>query len=157
MQANFKAIQTYDEAKAIVLFSNFITNETWQCPTLRNLQIVSEGADLSRLLNDERLNYFPNSLKETWKKALPLRVTGDSLQRAGFFRQCLKVVADMQRSGVKILAGTDLANPFLMPGFSLHDELGLMVQAGLSPAEALQTATINPATFFHKEKLWGSI
>jgi adenine deaminase len=38
-------------------------------------------------------------------------------------------------------------NPFVYPGFSLHDELGLLVRSGLTPAEALRTATINPARF----------
>ena len=46
-----------------------------------------------------------------------------------------------------MLAGSDSPNPFVYPGFSLHDELGLLVRAGLTPAQALRTATINPATF----------
>jgi imidazolonepropionase-like amidohydrolase len=51
----------------------------------------------------------------------------------------------MHRAGVQFLAGTDITNPYTFPGFSLHDELGLLVKAGLTPLEALQTATINPA------------
>jgi imidazolonepropionase-like amidohydrolase len=46
-----------------------------------------------------------------------------------------------------MLAGTDSPNPFVYPGFSLHDELGLLVRSGLTPAEALRTATVNPAIF----------
>lgn len=46
-----------------------------------------------------------------------------------------------------MLAGTDCPNPYVYPGFSLHDELGLLVHSGLTPAEALRTATINPARF----------
>jgi imidazolonepropionase-like amidohydrolase len=46
-----------------------------------------------------------------------------------------------------MLAGSDSPNPYVYPGFSLHDELGLLVRAGLTPAEALRTATINPARF----------
>ena len=46
-----------------------------------------------------------------------------------------------------MLAGSDSPNPYVYPGFSLHDELGLLVHAGLTPAEALRTATINPARF----------
>ena len=57
----------------------------------------------------------------------------------------LQVVGAMQHAGVGILAGTDIFNPFTFPGFSLHDELSLLVRAGLTPAEALRTATINPA------------
>ena len=79
------------------------------------------------------------------------------MQRAIYFKQCLNLVAEMQKAGVKILAGTDLASNFLMPGFSLHDELELMVEAGLSPFEALQTATINPAKFLDRENELGSV
>ena len=49
---------------------------------------------------------------------------------------------------VQLLAGTDVVAPWTYPGFSLHDELGLLVKAGLMPLEALRTATINPAQFF---------
>lgn len=52
-------------------------------------------------------------------------------------------------AGVPILAGTDIGNPFLIPGLSLHEELGLLVgEAGLSPLDALRAATINPARTF---------
>ena len=45
------------------------------------------------------------------------------------------------------MAGTDAMNPFCFPGFSLHDELALMVDSGMTPLAALQSATINPAKF----------
>ena len=46
-----------------------------------------------------------------------------------------------------MLAGTDVVAPYTYPGFSLHDELGLLVEAGLTPLQSLQTATVNPAQF----------
>ena len=63
----------------------------------------------------------------------------------------------MQKSGVGILAGTDTLNPFCFSGFGLHDELGFLVQAGLTPIEALQAATLNSARFLGKEKEMGTI
>jgi imidazolonepropionase-like amidohydrolase len=45
----------------------------------------------------------------------------------------------------------------VFPGFSLHDELGLLVRAGLTPLEALQTATINPAEFFGMQGALGTV
>jgi imidazolonepropionase-like amidohydrolase len=45
------------------------------------------------------------------------------------------------------MAGTDAMNPFCFPGFGLHDELAMMVDSGLTPLAALQSATINPAKF----------
>jgi imidazolonepropionase-like amidohydrolase len=68
------------------------------------------------------------------------------------------MVADMHHAGVPFLAGTDTApGIFILPGFSLHDELANFVEAGFTPMEALQTATSNPAKFFGTESTQGSI
>ena len=71
--------------------------------------------------------------------------------------QCFKVVRAMQRAGVGILAGSDTPFPFCVPGFSLHDELELLVAAGLSPLEALQSATIRPAEFLGRDRSLGAV
>jgi len=63
----------------------------------------------------------------------------------------------MNRHGVHIMAGTDVGNPYLVAGFSLHHELQLLVDAGLSPMEALQTATRNPAIFLGLQDRLGTI
>jgi imidazolonepropionase-like amidohydrolase len=63
----------------------------------------------------------------------------------------------MQKAGVQLLAGTDTGNPFCFPGFSLHEELALLVIAGLTPVEALRSATLNPARFLGLEKMLGTI
>ena len=46
------------------------------------------------------------------------------------------IVKRLADAGAPILAGTDVGNPWLVPGFSLHDELGLLAEAGLTPAQA---------------------
>jgi imidazolonepropionase-like amidohydrolase len=65
----------------------------------------------------------------------------------------------MHRARVPLLAGTDAGwvQPYVYAGFSLHDELALLVRAGLTPMESLQTATINPARFLGMETDLGSI
>ena len=56
------------------------------------------------------------------------------------------------------MAGTDSPNFFVYPGFSIHEELEIFVhEAGFTPLEALQTATINPALFLDMEKTLGTI
>ena len=68
----------------------------------------------------------------------------------------LDVVGRMHRAGVRILAGTDM--PWLVvPGFSLHDELILLVKAGLSPAEALRSATLDTAEFLGLQSSVGTV
>jgi len=63
----------------------------------------------------------------------------------------------MNEKGVKFIAGTDFPNPYVFPGFSLHDELSLMVKGGMPTLAALQSATINPAIFMNKEDDFGSV
>ena len=62
-----------------------------------------------------------------------------------------------QKLGVRLLAGTDITIPYTFPGFSVHDELGLFVKAGLTPMQALETATTNPALILGLSKTWGQI
>ena len=63
----------------------------------------------------------------------------------------------MHEKGVKFLAGTDYPNPYCFPGFSLHDELELLVEGGMSTLEAIKAATINAAVFMGKEDEIGTI
>jgi imidazolonepropionase-like amidohydrolase len=63
----------------------------------------------------------------------------------------------MFRAGVPLLAGTDAMNPFCFPGFSLHDELALLVESGLTPLAALQAATMRPAEFLGRTNQLGLI
>ena len=67
----------------------------------------------------------------------------------------LQVVAAMWRAGVKIMAGTD--GPLSEAGPELHRELALLVQSGLTPLAAIQSATIRPAEFMGKLDQYGSI
>jgi imidazolonepropionase-like amidohydrolase len=68
-----------------------------------------------------------------------------------------QIVGMMHRAGVRLIAGTDMGAVYVIPGFSIHDELQLMVEAGLSTLTALQSATINPVKFLGKEKDLGTI
>jgi imidazolonepropionase-like amidohydrolase len=66
-------------------------------------------------------------------------------ERKQALQRMFGVVGRMRRAGVPMLAGTDPPTRDVFPGFSLHDELGLLVTAGLTPLEALQAATLNAA------------
>ena len=68
-----------------------------------------------------------------------------------------RIVAILQRAGVPILAGTDAPMPGVYPGYSVHEEMAMLVEAGLSPREALRSATILPAEFLGIADASGSI
>ena len=69
----------------------------------------------------------------------------------------MKIVGLFNKHGVKIIAGTYTPIGFLTPGFSLHKELELQVEAGLTPLQALRSATITPAKFFNLDNKIGTI
>jgi len=155
-----KCLETYDDATAAALFARFAKNNTWQTPTLVTARALA-NLDDEEFTNDPRLKYMPQMLRDRWKPKNDFRfnrMTPESFasQRAVLPKR-LEIVAAMHRAGVGILAGTDALNPFCFPGFSLHDELELLVKAGLTPTEALQTATRNPAIYLDQEKDFGTV
>jgi cytosine/adenosine deaminase-related metal-dependent hydrolase len=112
------------------------------------------------LTHDSRLRYVTRERREQWHQRLASlsdSLKGDSATRKLVFETKLEVVGEMNRAGVGILAGTDVAAPYVLPGFSLHDELALLVRAGLTPVQALQAATHNPARFLAATDSLGSI
>jgi imidazolonepropionase-like amidohydrolase len=154
------ALETYDPKKAEALFALLRANHTWQCPTLTDLRhdVFFEDPSFAR---DPRLKYVSLGARSGWQETNDFRSKTRSpedtevLKRA--YQKDLEVVGAMRRAGVEFLAGTDAANPYILPGFSLHDELGLLVQAGLTPMEALQAATLNPARFLGREHDFGTV
>ncbi len=157
-------LDTFNEEKAAALFAVFRRNGTWQVPTLvvmRNAALIYDPEYVQTLPKSSRLRYVPHALKMMWN--LALRFSGQPLPPEDlatsrrYFNWELNTVGEMQKAGVGILAGTDTPNPFVYPGFGLHDELGLLVQAGLTPMEALQAATRNPARFLGTLEAMGTI
>lgn len=151
-------IDSYDEKKAAGVFRKLAEGGMWMCPTLTVLRAGAYGNDES-MTADPRLRYMPAAIRSMW--AQPPR-WADNLeqyyreQRAGFGKD-LEIVGRMQRAGVRLLAGTDVLNPYCYPGFSLHDELELFVEAGLTPLQALRTATLHPAEFLKRRADLGSL
>lgn len=150
------ALESYNEKKASELFARFVKNQTWQCPTLTVLRSGAYLKDAS-FRQDWRLKYIPRKMQQRWSLPIANLTESDSARAKKAFRKQLELVGAMQKAGVPILAGTDTGNPFCFPGFSLHEELALLVIAGLTPMEALRAATINPAKFFALEKTIGTI
>jgi len=74
-----------------------------------------------------------------------------------FYRKGLEATAVLAQAGVTILAGTDAGDSYIFPGSSLHEELGELVEAGLTPAQALRSATWSTALFLGKAQDYGSI
>jgi tetratricopeptide (TPR) repeat protein len=152
-----EVLGSFSEEKAAALSSILRENGTWQCPTLTVLHMLGYGDDRS-FRSDPRLKYMPPRMVAGWDLTYGgIRNQDDIAAARKEFQKDLEIVGIMQRLGVGILAGTDTQNPFSLYGFSLHDELGFLVRAGLTPMQALQSATLNPARFFARERDLGTI
>jgi imidazolonepropionase-like amidohydrolase len=155
------AATSFDPARGGALFKTFVKNGTWHCPTLSVSRAGGWLTEPSKLGMDDRLAYVPAPFKKYWNPSVypPARNRTPAEYAAvrTLFDRRLAMVGAMNRAGVSLLAGTDETNPYCFAGFGLHDELGWLVRAGLSPAEALRTATSNPARFFGHEDQEGAI
>ncbi len=100
---------------------------------------------------------MPSFIQDDWSKpAFGNRTPQQIAGRKRLFEKERELVAAMHQSGVKIMTGTDTPN-LVFPGFGLHEELGHLVDAGLTPAQALKAATHNPAEFFGLLASHGSV
>jgi len=156
---------TYSEEKAAALFQTFARNGTWQTPTLALLAGFLRVPDQD-FLRDPRRRYLPKAWTNTWDPAAALYAHDLSAADYQALRARIqtlldrykKLVGDMHRAGVEFLAGTDTnQNNPLFPGWSLHEELALLVESGLTPMEALQSATRNPALYFGELRDLGTV
>ena len=148
-----------DEAEARLL-DEFRMNGTWQTPTLK-IWSVRASLDDPRLYRDPALSYVSRAMRAGWNPKADYRLRdmtpADIALAKRVLQRCFRIVRSMRRAGVGILAGSDAPFPFCVPGFSLHDELELLVEAGLSPTEALQSATIRPAEFLGRDGSLGTV
>jgi len=121
-------------------------------PTLVQWQRTAHLND-DGLRMDARLKYVPESIRKTWPDWKDDASAELKNQVPGIYR----LVALSTRTKIEVLAGTDTGDPYTIPGATLHDELEQLVAAGMSPHQALEAATINPARFFEWDEAMGSI
>lgn len=154
------ALRTQDDSLCRGLAERFVRNETWQVPTLVTLrgqaymrELAEQGSDL--------LRYLPRTMTTAWSpESNPTRRSFSEDRWATereWHQRDRQLVRLMGEVGVPFLAGTDAPNSWAFPGFGLHDELELMVEAGLTPLQALQSATLNPARFLDRTNELGSV
>jgi imidazolonepropionase-like amidohydrolase len=130
---------------------------TWNVPTLAcTRKTTIQGPEL---LKDERLKYIPVYVREIWKKSRWQNPSSEETLEwyRAYFAKELDAVRKMHAAGVNLLAGSDSANPYTYPGFGLHDELELLVKAGLTPLQALRLATTEPARFLGQQETLGTV
>ncbi|WP_240453327.1 MULTISPECIES: amidohydrolase family protein [unclassified Flavobacterium] len=156
-----KSARKFDYQEALNFAKIAKENDTWVSPTLTAMDwIASQTSSLTRLETSTSTQFVHPLLQSKWltansyyKKSTPERIT--------YFKQFLEfqmlLVKAFKEVNVPILVGTDAGVSGVVPGFSLHDELELLVQAGLSTEEALDSATRLNALWLGIDKEVGTI
>lgn len=144
------AVADYDEQRCDSVIASL--NNTTQVPTLR-LNAMSAFPPQQRNGWNEALALSPTSVKQDWENSTPSNAGADTR----FAQWSLFLTGRMNSRGVPVAAGTDTPIGLAVPGFSLHSELEMLVAAGLTPLQALRSATLVPAQFFRLDQEMGTI
>ena len=121
----------------------------WSVPTQSLFENIYGGESIETLLDRPGMIYLGAGLRNSWVKSVEQARNGVSTaQQENFILTRRRLVYELQQAGAGLLLGSDAPQIMNVPGFSTHEELRLLVLAGLTPLQALQTGTINPAQFF---------
>ena len=153
----YYSIDNHDPKRCLKIIKKLAAYGVFQTPTL-----TINTLDSRRFYADpewrETYQYLPEEARKNWDEgsieSTNLAVTDNALI---FDKWSLDLVNIMNQEGVKIIAGTDTPIGYLTPGYSLHKELELLFEAGMTAREVLRSATITPAEFLNMEKQMGTI
>ena len=128
-------------------------------PTITVFRNMLYLSDLKEYYEHPDVAHCPKRMRDYWTRFRIAHKLDPATQqvRRRLIAKYLELTALLHRLGVTLLVGTDAPEPFVPPGFSLHQELEMYVEAGISPVDALQAATMNNAAILGQEKNLGSI
>ena len=155
-------LDTYSEIKCQTLAQAFVTNQTWQVPTLIRLR-TQNFSDSQLYRADPNLIYVDKTRRALWEQLAQQYATNIPPAAAETLRQFYgleqKVTKLLKQNGVKMVAGSDSANIAIwtIPGFSLQQEFRELAASGLSPLEVLQMTTLNGAEFLGRQTTMGTV
>lgn len=151
-----RVLQTFDRRLCRRVAAALASTGQVQAPTL----VLAHAESLRRgqaPISDPRRRYLRADERLRWERLLAdSAIDHDGLARQRW-RTARRIVSAFDHAGVVLLAGTDAPMPEIYPGFSLHEELALLVDAGLTPRAALRAATLRPAQFLGVSATQGSV
>jgi hypothetical protein len=156
-----RMVDEFDPKICREVFRTFVRNDTRYVPTHLSRK-MDAFADDPAFRQDSRSKYIPKARWKAWNTEADVMVKVDPSPEGrkammDFYMKGLQITGMAHRAGVKVMFGTDAAGSYIFPGFAVHDELQELVKAGLTPAEALKTATWNGAEFLGRTSEAGSI
>jgi imidazolonepropionase-like amidohydrolase len=152
----------YDESKIPEAVQLTARSGIFVTPTLSTYAtIVQQATALDEFLKNPQLRFDPPWIQAALQPAANRYKNGFSPQSYPRIRTSLafqrKLVKALQDANVPLMSGTDASDVGPIAGFGIHDELQELVNDGLTPFQALQTATVNPARYFGRTAEFGTI
>ncbi len=125
-------------------------SDTWNVPTQVLIEHLVDTTPVEELRLRPEMKYMPPEVVENWVAAKERQLAergfdADTAALAISLRR--KLILALHEAGAGLLLGSDAPQVFNVPGFSLHRELDVLVQSGLTPFEALATGTTAVAEF----------
>jgi imidazolonepropionase-like amidohydrolase len=154
-------LESVDEARITQAADDTRDAGVWIVPTQALVEhIAMPSPTVEEQAASAEVAFMPARIVDGWIESRRRIFSGISgIPNGGRRLQNLRarLIKAMHDSGVRLLLGSDAPQIFSVPGFSLHQELELIVDAGLTPFEALRTGTLAPAEFFEMEDVFGEI
>jgi hypothetical protein len=144
--------QPYDAGRCRPLFDRLAASHIWQTPTLAFFRVLPDVFTGKPMPYEEYASDAAIEMNRANARASNVNEEGLAFLRS-MGKTSLAVVRDMLSRGNVFMAGCDGG----VPGFCLHDEMQILTEAGLTPLQAIQAATINPARFLWREKAQGTV
>lgn len=133
---------------------------TWNVPTLSLIEHLANEQSAEEMITRPEMRYMPRNVLDGWVK-----FKNDYSKRDDFQPEATAALVELRReltkklhdAGAGIVLGSDAPQFFNVPGFSIHHELMMMVESGLTPYEVLVTGTRNAAEYFGTPEEFGTI
>jgi amidohydrolase family protein len=153
-------LDNFSREKMVAIAQVLKRNDTHVVPTLATLKGIYFINDTS-FTNDPRKRYMSTETLDYWKDVTDSDLKNNTALEWQLKRKRWQVEKQIMqiliKEKVSLMAGTDSDNPYAFPGFSLHDEIALYVELGMTPIEALRSATTVPAEFLQLSDSLGTV
>ncbi len=133
---------------------------TWNVPTLSLVEHLASAVPGEKMIQRSEMQYMPQDVLDGWVEAKNNFDESDNFQPEAAERLVeirRHLLRSLHDAGAPIALGSDAPQFFNVPGFSIHHEMRMMVDAGLSPYEVLVTGTRNPAVYFDESDEFGTV